>query len=213
MATALYLPGGGLQTRLPGCSIAVVHPGTVRFEWHESVLRQLANKQFRYTLISAKSGPLICKARNHVLKRFLEETKDDYLLFTDTDMMWEPEDVGKLAAHGKPVVSGLYANTNHDGTIFPVFLLGEKPPYSRATFDAVQGSLFEVAAVGMGFVLIQREVIARLGVRSLWPFEETMLGGEPAGEDVVFCHRARTAGFGCYVDPAVRVGHVKSMVL
>lgn len=37
---------------------------------------------------------------------------------------------------------------------------------------------------------------------------EAHIGSDFCGEDVSFCHRAREAGFNCYIDTAIQVGHV-----
>ena len=51
---------------------------------------------------------LIARARNAAAASFLNQPECDYMLFIDSDISFEPEDVFKLLKSDKDLVSGLY---------------------------------------------------------------------------------------------------------
>ena len=164
--------------------------------------------------ISVQSGPLIARARNKVHDLFLTETDADYLLWTDSDIIFTSEDVTHLAEHDADIVSGLYYGKDNDGQVFPVYTQqGPKNILYRP--QEPPGGMGEVFGIGMGFCLIRRDVIESLTpVWALYPFAEMAYGKQRAvGEDVAFCIRARKKGWRVWLDPSVRVGHKKDVVL
>jgi len=54
-----------------------------------------------------ESGPMIQKARNLLLRAFLE-TEDEYLLFVDTDIVFSAEDIKLLLEADAPIAGALY---------------------------------------------------------------------------------------------------------
>lgn len=179
--------------------------------WHESVLRTL--RAFPdSTLISVQSGALIARARNKVLELFLG-TEADHLLFTDSDMVWEPEAISRLLEVNAPIVSAAYYG-KADERIFPVVSMKVGREILRPDDFPDTDEPFEVFGVGMGFCLIKREVIESLTpIKKLWPYAEIEYGKEALGEDIAFCMRAGKKGHKSYVHPGVRAGHVKTAVI
>ena len=79
---------------------------------------------------------------------------------------------------------------------------------------ASQQGLINVAYTGMGFMLIKRGVFEAIEYPWFKPIEKRI--GHMVDftmEDVAFCLRAREKGFKILIDPAVRVGHEKGVVL
>lgn len=192
-------------------ALAVVHPGTITYGWHESVLGTLRAMP-GVQLISVQSGALISRARNKVLELFLG-TDCDHLLFTDSDMVWEPEATSRLLEVNAPIVSAAYYGKGSGGEVFPVASLKDDRGLARLN-EFPDTGVFEVFGVGMGFCLIKREVVEALTpIKKLWPYAEIEYGREALGEDVTFCMRAAKKGFKSYLDPRVRVGHTKQVVI
>src|SRR5881409_3482137 len=100
-------------------SIALVHPGTISWDWHQSFLHTAQDKRFLIKQIAGRSGVNISSIRNTLYWKFLNGT-DDYLLWTDSDIAWEPDDLQTLLDTDLPIVSGLYYNVNEKGELFPV---------------------------------------------------------------------------------------------
>jgi len=203
-------------------SIALVHPGNISFDYHKSFLHTAQDRRFLIKQIDGRSGVNISSIRNTLHWKFLEGD-DDYLLWTDSDISWVPDDVQTLIDTDVPIVSGLYYNVNERGELFPVVTLSGIGKDHRPTLEWTneildQGGITQVEGVGMGFCLLKREVVEKVGVRNhLWPFQETerTVKGQTDyyGEDVTFCLRAKAAGFPIYINLLARVGHKKEIHL
>lgn len=191
-------------------ALGYVHPGWVTHEFHESVTRLLRYSPHEITLINKRSGPLIARARNEIVKAFLG-TDTSHLWLVDTDVRFEPWQLERLLETGVPIVSALYMGQHEDETVFPVAFVRHDAELRRP--ESLEG-LAEVAAVGMGCCLIRRDVLEAFEpVRPGWPFAEGFWDGEPVGEDTLFCLRAAENGFRSAVLASCRVGHVKSRVI
>ena len=79
--------------------------------WHGSVLRLLQAFAGRYGFreVPIEAGPFVSRARNLIVERFLS-TEDEYLLFTDTDVVFHPEDLDLLLAADASIAGALYFN-------------------------------------------------------------------------------------------------------
>ena len=95
--------------------------------WHQSVLKLLAagsRAGLAFREMPAETGPFLSRSRNHILERHLQYG-DDYLLFTDTDTVFSPEDVGLLLEADAAIAGALYFAAAPDG----------KPPWATALVE------------------------------------------------------------------------------
>lgn len=188
------------------------HPGIVYTGFMESVLGCLG--EFKLIVNGAEGGPLISRARNMLLERFLK-TDAQFLLMVDTDIVFTASDVRLLLQAGKPIVGALYYGIlgHNPNSTFPVALT--KRDGVLQSLDKTPKSLCRVDAVGMGLTLIRRDVVEALDPHSGLnrPFAEMIYNGRHHGEDAVFCLEAMKAGFETWLEPKARVGHIKSIVL
>src|SRR5260370_41664130 len=97
--------------RVPPQHVAVgyVRGVLVHGEFMESLLA-LARKHAGVRVdvfLAAPSGPNISEARNLVVRRFLDECRAPWLLMCDTDMVFTPADVDRLAAAADPAARPL----------------------------------------------------------------------------------------------------------
>lgn len=148
--------------------------------------------------IHVTSGPDIGHARNLIAKTFLA-TEWDQLLMVDTDIVFTPDDIHMLARSDYPIISGLY-RASDDKLMAARWQDGFRWPLHAPGFDGIYP---KVDAVGMGFCLIERKVLADCSFDPVSGY----------GEDVSFCIRATERGYPIHLDPRVRVGHVKPSVL
>lgn len=199
--------------------ITWIHGETVHADFMHSVLGLVSarNRPFELSLSNVRSGPLLGRARNTVAEAFLE-TKNDYLLMVDTDIVFTPEDAVQLFKASKPIVGGFYLGVNlADNGTFPVALRqGEDGAYwTISKEDVPEKGCIEVDAVGMGFTLVRREVfeVLKPDHQMLFPFAETVVNGRGVGEDIAFCLRAKQEGFQTWLCGDARVGHAKSLVI
>lgn len=138
-----------------------------------------------------------------------------HLLFLDADMTW-PSDVLErlLRHHDKGIVSGLYFLKGGDWA--PVSLRdGFLPEGSTCTQYHRDREYLETGtdlrpeqAVGMGCTLIPMAVFDAIGPRPWFDYANDDLGWPMVSEDVTFCQKAALAGFGIWMDPTIKCGHV-----
>jgi hypothetical protein len=141
-------------------------------------------------------GELIWK-RTHLAHDALK-AGSDYLLWIDSDQVFEPDALFRLMAHDKPIVGTNYA-TRHLGTP-TAFDLSGKP--------IAHGSGLElVGAVGLGFCLMKTPILKRIP-HPWFAVEVTPSGDLKCGEDVHFCNQARAAGIPIHVDHDLTIGHI-----
>jgi len=141
----------------------------------------------------------------------------DYLLFFENDMIVTVDDIRKLVARNVDVVSALYVQSDGD-TMIHHDMPRSDDSYAHGTKELPpRGALYPVAHTGMGCLLVKRGVFEQLEHPWFAPMlvrekeNRTTIGW--TGQDAGFCDRLRHVGIQPYVDPEVRVGHVKSHIV
>jgi GT2 family glycosyltransferase len=164
----------------------------------------------------------------------------DYILWIDTDVLFQPADVWRLLADAEScdIVSGIYSQgKNSAETGEPeysailnmddeyILKYGDYERLTARKIIALTGDgkrpVIEVTYCGMGFMLVKKGVFEKLGCL---PFEPRRMeikcdkipGGALRGfcsEDTAFCLRAKDAGFRVCVDTGVVLGHEKMTVI
>ena len=133
--------------------------------------------------------------------------KGDYILFLDDDVLPPPNTIGKLYAHKKDFVSGLYFARQRPH--YPQIHTISKEDERRcdSVIDYKRDALIEVDATGGGCMLIKKKVFEKL--------EEPYFHYIPAegdapkmGEDFYFCKKVKKAGFKIYCDTSVVCKHI-----
>jgi GT2 family glycosyltransferase len=205
-------------------ALGYVHGGTVRAEFMTSVLGVMnsARSPVR-SVLDAKSGPNISRARNMLVEQFLD-TGLDWLLMADTDMVFAPDTVTRLLRaadpEARPVVGALCFSQKHNGdpasTIYMAREIDGGLLFIPAP-DWPEETVMLADATGAGFLLVHRSVFGRIreavqDEAAPW-FRETVSGTTLIGEDLTFCVRAAMAGIPVHVHTGVQVGHVKTAVL
>ncbi len=162
----------------------------------------------------------IGRGRSQIATQALADGFDD-LVWIDSDVAFAPESVERLLGHAQlQVVGGVYPMKGKRSlpirpkTVPTELVLGEG------------GGLVEVVYLPAGFLLTRREAFAAIQERLALPrcdaeggvgivpyFLSLVVPTEEGGhrylsEDYSFCHRAREAGVGVWLDCAVRLGHV-----
>jgi GT2 family glycosyltransferase len=144
----------------------------------------------------------------------------DYLMWIDSDNLFSAAQFQRLLEHKQDIVSGLYLM--EDGTHFATVKDWDEEHFAKhgsfsfmtpKDVQAAQG-LIEVAYTGMGFMLVKKGVFESLDYPWFRPIEKKIGGAcDFTMEDVALCLRAREMGYRVMVDPGVRVGHEKRVVL
>jgi hypothetical protein len=166
-----------------------------------------------------------CGARNELAKRCLDEGYD-YLWFMDDDHSFAPDLLQRLLAHELPLVNPLCLARIAP---FPLVTYAENPDkddplrYLPINLDgAPEEGLVELEAGGCAGMLIRRDVLeATRNWASKWDAEKDRFVEDPdrwfeygdKSEDIVFCEKAKRAGFTLYADLACRLGHITTAVV
>ncbi len=146
----------------------------------------------------------------------------DYIMWIDSDMVFQPEQFFKLIDHDKDIASGMYMmqdNINYatvkrmDENFFAKN--GYYRFLQREDIKRMKDKPFKVDYTGMGWMLVKYGVIEKLKYPWFYPRKKTYPNGweEFVWDDVEFCHRVKEAGVGVWVDPTIIVGHEKTMIL
>jgi hypothetical protein len=184
----------------------------------EEALRELERRG--YAVWRLRSDAAIDAARNQMANDALAQRFDE-LMWIDSDIVFDPDDVDKLRRHDLPLVCGIYPK-KACRQFACAFL-----PESRQVAFGVRGGLTEILYCGFGFVhthrLLYETMQQQLGLTvcnqrfqaPLLPFFTPLIAGEGEqawllGEDYSFCERARRCGFRILADTFIRLWHVGS---
>ena len=186
-----------------------------------------ANVSYAYSTVY---DPVIYFARNRILGGSNTAGKKqqpwqgnlpyDKMVWIDSDIVWRPEDLIKLIQHDKPIVAGTYLmndNINH-----PVV---EKLDFDHLADTGVfkfinraemltKKEVFKASYTGFGFVAIKHGVIETLEYpwfQPRWVTNEKF--HDFCAEDVGFCWAAQELGHEIWIDPSIKVGHEKNVIL
>jgi hypothetical protein len=179
---------------------------------------------------------LIPRARNVLVKRFLQ-TNHTHLLFVDSDIIFDANDVIRMLQADKEVICGIYPKkeVNWDN-VAKAAISGVKPDHLKyfvgnPVMNPISGGEFKdfntpvkIKNGGTGFMLIKREVFETLEkvVPTFWSqdeeefsvFFDTSLEKHADGrndylsEDYHFCKLWREAGGDVYAAPWVVLEHI-----
>jgi GT2 family glycosyltransferase len=198
-----------------------IHGGNVRAEFMDSVLGTIWADPATSRLISRyetfSAGAHLAAARNQIAAQFLAKGTEPWLWMLDTDIVFEPELLLRLAATAdtqtRPLVTGLYFTTTTGGLPLVPMIYDHEPsgtPEFTPCQDWAPGTVVKVGGCGAGCLLIHRRVLKAIGGE--W-FSEVTGQGRLFGEDLSFCIRAIAAGFTIHADTGARAGHVKSAIV
>lgn len=159
-------------------------------------------------------------ARSQMVSQFLELGYDE-ILWVDSDIVFDPNDVEKIRSHKLPIVCGIYPKRGPERDLN----VGLIPDTNLIAFGEI-GGLIEVLWCGAGFLYTQRHVYEDIKqILSLpdcmtsngkkfspyfLPFT-TPNGDRPHAylcDDRAFCARARLCGHKIYADTTIRLKHV-----
>lgn len=144
----------------------------------------------------------------------------DKMVWIDSDIVWSPQNLIQLLQHDMPITSGTYRM--HDMRHYPVVEnlnfshLAEHGIFEFMSETSMQNRTqpFKASYTGFGFLAIQHGVIEKM----MYPwFQPRWVTNEKfydfCAEDVGFCWSAQEQGFEIWVDPTIKVGHEKSLVI
>lgn len=214
------------DVQVPDTSVCVlmVTAGKIGHQLHTGLVATLLYDQEHgwgnyYGELIQTSGANISKARNEVIRRFLQTTDAEWAWFLDSDMVIAPDTLPRLlcAAEvtGAKAVGGLCVMVGNDGPIPTTFQMGDptRGEVTRVLLDYQDNTIVQVAATGCACLLIHRSALEALRDQNPhlnypWVYEEEVTG-QWVSEDVMLTLRLNAAGFPVFVDCSTHVGHAK----
>lgn len=175
--------------------------------------------------------PVVYYARNKVLggintagkkqKPWQGQVAYDKMVWIDSDIVWTSDQLLSLISHtDKSIVAGLYHMEN--GIEYPVVeSLDYSQLHKQGSFEFLTNqtvskktSPFTVSYTGFGFVAINHGVIESMEYpwfRPKWVEHESFY--DFCAEDVGFCWEAQSKGHSIWIDPSIKVGHEKNVII
>lgn len=163
---------------------------------------------------------VVSRARNLLVQDMLD-SPCDYLLFIDSDINFEPDDIIRLMAWAEDPKKGIVAAVPRTRSEDKVYITNlEYDENGELTMNGM--GLVRAERVATAFMLIRREVLVTMAeanpdwkyydkrsdrvVPCLFDFKLAEEGY--IGEDFLFCDRARELGFEVWIDPTITLGHM-----
>ena len=163
---------------------------------------------------------VVSRARNLLVKDFLDTNCTD-LIFIDSDINFDSEDVFRLMAWATDPKKGIVAGVPRVRDVKTVYIADldydENHDLTMNGMGLVRG-----LRVATAFMLVRREVFEVLAAKNPeWTYYDKRAGrdlsaifhfdvtpGGYIGEDFLFCDRARAHGFEVWIDPTIKLGHM-----
>jgi hypothetical protein len=163
---------------------------------------------------------VVSRARNLLVKDMLD-AGSDYLMFIDSDINFEPEDILRLMAWAQDTKKGIVAGVPRVRDVNKTYIADlDHDENGDLTMNGM--GLVRAKRVATAFMMIQRSVITDMmtahpdwnyldkrcekEVPALFDFKLTEEGY--IGEDFLFCDRARELGYEVWIDPTISLGHM-----
>lgn len=195
------------------------------------------NQSMKYRFFTLTTESLVSRARNVCASVFLK-SEFDYMIFIDSDIIFDPYDVLKLLAYDKKIIAGIYPTKKIDFELMKQHihschtlhdLMCKTCTYPLNDLLQSEAALLVVKEAPTGFMVIKREVFANLmdshkhlkykndipgyNAHSLDGyfynfFPVEVHDGRLLSEDYGFCHLTSEK---IYVDPSVTLVHIGTM--
>lgn len=216
MKIILCLPGKSFSNRFLMSMISLVK------ECMEAGIELAVSNVYNSVIAFARNG---CLGGNSLAgitqKPFGGKVEYDFMVWGDSDIVFDViafKSLLTMATKYGGVVSGVYkmADNVHFAVSrhFDKEYLQKHGRYEFLTADTMPSEPFCACGIGLGFCAIEHGVIEALPYP--W-FRHNMISGtaihDYLSEDFSFCEDVRIAGHTITVDPKLRVGHEKTVIL
>ena len=138
----------------------------------------------------------------------------DYMMWIDSDTVFEPDDFYKLLEADKDIITGMvpidmsgrgalgHINNFSPTKYLNIAAVGPKKP------------IFKIGFCGFAFLLVKHGVFESMSYPWFWP-EYSMVDDRIIcpSEDFAWCIRANKLGWQIYAHPAVNLGHQKEVIM
>jgi GT2 family glycosyltransferase len=168
----------------------------------------------RNDLVSMNTNPELPETK---LQPF-EGQDHDFVMWIDSDTVWEPDDIHRLIAADKDIISGLVPVSPER---LAIGLFNNFDPTLWFKPDAINGwprneeGLLEVDFAGFAFMLVRQGVFESMDYPWFVPRVRNLENGRILfpSEDFGWCLRASELGWKIYAHPDVKLSHQKEMTM
>jgi hypothetical protein len=181
-------------------------------------------------LISRRESPVVYYVRNMCLggdtlmgvnqKPYNGKLDYTHLMWIDNDIIFTPQQFQKLLDHDKDIVSGIYmmSDKKHFATVenWDEEYFKRNGSFEFFSEESIKkrSGLIDVSYTGLGFMLVKKGVFESLEYPWFQPiFHNIGNARDFSSEDVSFCKLIRDKGYQIFIDPKIRVGHEKKVIL
>jgi len=134
----------------------------------------------------------------------------DYLFSVDSDIAFKKDTLKKFLEHNVDMVSGLYIQRKENQHTLEVYEKNIHGGNSNIPYDKIKNIPFlEIAACGMGCVLIKSNVLKDVGYPQ-FVYHSAINHNHTISEDVDFCRKVKAKGFKIYADTTIQCSHIGS---
>ncbi len=165
--------------------------------------------------VAFQIGSLVYDSRNNLAKHALS-MKADFVLWLDSDMMFEPDTLERMMAKMEErdldILSGIYYRRRHpfSPVLFKKLSIDENNFANFENYNSYpEDDIFEVEGIGFGCVLMKSDVLFDVAAQ----YKDWFSPFGRVGEDLSFCWRARQCGYKIFADPEIQLGHCGSQII
>ena len=230
------------STTLKGKTIAFCLPGLMYsgtfmtqfvrllFDLNQQGINFYISQQYSSMVNHARTDCL--QADNYagtMLTPFRGQVPYDYIMWIDSDIVFKTEDLIELLKMNKDIAAGWYVQSNNgplsnQSTV--VERMNDQELYEKGTnrFETIEDMSrrtepFKADYCGFGWILIKKGVYEKIPYP--WFVPRVVQLKKPDGtiledvcsEDISMCQDFKKYGFDIWVNPKVRVGHQKMVIL
>lgn len=132
----------------------------------------------------------------------------DYLLSVDSDIVLPNDALTKMIAADKDIISGLYIQRIPGTHTLEVYMDIPNGGCTNIPYSLIKDKgIVEIAACGMGCVLIKGDVFRKLEYPHFY-YKSAIDHKNSVSEDVYFCFKARQNGFKVWADESILCKHI-----
>jgi hypothetical protein len=149
-------------------------------------------------------------ARSAIADAFLK-SNHSHLMWIDADLVWTPSDFFRLVGLGAALdVVGATYPFKKQPIAFLINHVGKPDEYEVNGLGCIK-----IRGMGIGFTIIKRAVVEKVAATK--PKRRDPITGleyadifriDHEGEDLAFFTDVRAAGFDCWLDPSISLGHI-----
>ena len=207
-------------------AIAWCHAGEIDTEFGLSIMQIIRQQPKRVGSFYCVEGlGLLAKSRNIMVKHFLDNTEDDWLLMLDSDERFTAETFSLLCATAdeteRPIVAGLYFAALWEGPNLrpvPLIFTADEEKGLQPWDGYPRDSVVQIAAAGTGALLMHRSALTKLrelageGAKDWAWFQDGPIGNNKwLSEDLMFCSKLTQAGIPIHAHTGAVLQHHKSI--